>query len=139
MNAFPIIFYDGLCGFCNALVRVLARLDRKASIHFSPIEGALGASVLARHPELSFIETAFVLDSDEKGNERVTSKTGMLSRVSEYLGWPEKILLLPFKIIPRTIGDKLYDLVARNRYRFFRRYDTCPIPPANLRSRFIGL
>jgi predicted DCC family thiol-disulfide oxidoreductase YuxK len=139
MEFAPIIFYDGLCGFCNALVRLLARLDRNASLRFAPIQSALGASVLARHPELRFIETAFVLDNDENGNERVTWKARMLSRVSEYLAWPEKILLLPFNIIPRTIGDRMYDLVARNRYRFFRRYETCPIPPAKLRSRFIGL
>ncbi|HZK75303.1 MAG TPA: DCC1-like thiol-disulfide oxidoreductase family protein [Candidatus Kapabacteria bacterium] len=133
----PIVFFDGCCPFCNFVVRMIYRLDRRGAIRFAPIESELGRAVIDRHPELKAIDSAFILDRDERGNERISAKSDMLALVANYLARPEKLWLLPFKLIPLRVGGGIYDLVARNRNRLFGRYDSCPLPPPGLRERFL--
>src|SRR5665213_1093802 len=111
---FPILFFDGYCPFCNFVVRMIYRLDRRGAIRFAPIESELGGAVIERHPELKAIDSAFILDRDERGNERISAKSDMLARVVDYIAWPEKLPLLPFILLPPRMGDWLYDVVARN-------------------------
>ena len=74
----------------------------------------------------------FVLIAD--GKSYVRSEAAI--RVSRYLGGGWK-LLGAIKIVPRPIRDWAYDVVARNRYRWFGRFDTCMVPTPELRARFI--
>ena len=136
MNQKPILFSDGYCGFCNSMVRLMARLDRTKQVCFAPIQSKLGQYVIEQHPELRSVDTAFVMDKDKNGNERITWKAGILARLGEYVAWPAKLFFLPFKLLSGTIGDWIYELVAKYRYTFFPRYNTCPLPTPELRSRF---
>ena len=54
------------------------------------------------------------------------------------LGWPWRAMTVA-GIVPAAILDRAYDIVARHRYQVFGRYDTCPIPDAEHRARFIDL
>ena len=92
---------------------------------------------MERHPELKNIDSAFILTEDENGEERIAWKSNMLVRLAEYIPWPLKPMLVPFKILPLAIGDWLYDLVAKNRNKLFRRYESCPVPPPGFRERFL--
>jgi predicted DCC family thiol-disulfide oxidoreductase YuxK len=58
--------------------------------------------------------------------------------VSSTLGgwWP---MLGVFGVLPTAILDAAYDLIARYRYRFFGRYETCPVPAPEHRQRFIDI
>jgi predicted DCC family thiol-disulfide oxidoreductase YuxK len=134
---FPILFFDGCCPLCNFVVRIIYRIDTSGIIRFAPIESELGRAVIERYPELKNIDSAFILDNDEKGNERIAWKSKMLARVSAYIRWPWKFMFIPFKIIPHAIGDWMYEFIAQNRNKIFRRYDACPIPPTGLRERFL--
>ncbi|MFI5201308.1 MAG: thiol-disulfide oxidoreductase DCC family protein [Candidatus Kapaibacterium sp.] len=134
---FPILFFDGCCPFCNFVVRMIYRLDRRGILRFAPIESGIGQAAIERHPEMKAVDSAFILDYDERGAEHISAKSDMLARLAGYIEWPGKILLLPFKLLPRKWGDCLYDLVARNRSRWFGRYESCSIPPTGLRERFL--
>ncbi|HET6399873.1 MAG TPA: DCC1-like thiol-disulfide oxidoreductase family protein [Candidatus Kapabacteria bacterium] len=134
----PILLFDGYCPFCNFVVRMIYRLDRSGTILFAPIESERGRAVIERHPEVKALDSAFLLEHDEYGTERISAKSDMLARLADYIAWPGKLLLLPFKIIPCRIGDLLYDQVARNRNRLFGRYESCPLPSRGLRDRFIS-
>jgi len=67
--------------------------------------------------------------------ERLTTKSTAVIRISKYLGgaWPLCMVAL---IIPRFIRDVLYNVVAKNRYRWFGQYDTCPLPNPEFEDRF---
>jgi predicted DCC family thiol-disulfide oxidoreductase YuxK len=134
----PILFFDGCCPFCNFIVRIICRMDTRGIIRFAKIESELGRAAIERHPELKGIDSAFMLDRDEKGEETIAWKSNMLARVADYIQWPWKLILIPFKIIPQAIGDWIYEFTAKNRNKLFRRYDACPIPPPGLRERFIA-
>lgn len=66
---------------------------------------------------------------------RLTMKSTAVIRISKYLGgaWP---LCMGALIIPRFIRDILYDVIAKNRYRWFGQYDTCPLPDPEFEDRF---
>ena len=74
----------------------------------------------------------FVLIAD--GKPHVRSDAAI--RVTRYFGGAWR-LLGAIKIIPRPIRDWAYDIVARNRYRWFGRLDTCMVPTPEVRTRFI--
>jgi predicted DCC family thiol-disulfide oxidoreductase YuxK len=95
--------------------------------------------MIEKYPALRSIDTAFVVDTDRNRNERVAWRSLCAVRLGEYMGWPEKLLFLPFSIIPRTVGDWIYDFVAKNRNKWFGRHEMCPIPPPEIRERFISL
>jgi predicted DCC family thiol-disulfide oxidoreductase YuxK len=74
----------------------------------------------------------FVLIADGKAYVRSDAAI----RISRYFGGSWK-LLGAIKIIPRPARDWAYDIVARNRYRWFGRFDTCMVPTPELKARFI--
>lgn len=74
----------------------------------------------------------FVLIAD--GRAYVRSDAAI--RVARYLRGAWKLLSM-VKIVPRPIRDYAYDVVARNRHRWFGRHDACLVPTPELRKRFI--
>ena len=74
----------------------------------------------------------FVLIADGK----VYSRSDAAIRISRYFGGAWKFLGA-IRFVPRPIRDWAYDIVARNRYRWFGRFDTCMVPTPALKARFI--
>jgi len=70
--------------------------------------------------------------------ERVFVRSDAALHVAAYLGGLWK-LFLAGRIVPRPLRDWMYDLVARYRYRFFGKYDSCMLPPPEVRSRFLDV
>lgn len=66
---------------------------------------------------------------------RLTTKSTAIIRIAKYLGGAGSLATVAF-IVPRFIRDTLYDLVAKNRYRWFGKYDTCPLPDSEFEDRF---
>ncbi len=131
----PVLLYDGVCGFCNSTVRFIIARDRKKLLRFASLQSNFARGVLERHPDLRSIDS-LVLIEQQNGLEKIFIRSDGAFRVASYLGGPWNILLV-FQILPRPLRDAAYDLFARYRYALFGRYDSCPIPDAHLRSRFI--
>ena len=133
----PIVLYDGLCGFCNASVRVILRHDRRGTMRFAALQNGYGETVKTRHPELRDVDSLVLVEPvPETGRERVFIRSTAALRVAAYLGgwWT---FLLVFHLVPRAMRDVFYDAFARCRYRLFGTYDRCPLPAADVRSRFV--
>jgi len=115
----PVILYDGDCGLCSHWVSFLLRADRRARFRFAPLQAtdlAQADSVKLRHKGVVYLRSEAVL------------------RTLALLGFPYS-LATPLRLIPRTWRDAVYDLVARNRHRFFARPSTCRIPTPEERAR----
>lgn len=119
----PLIVFDGDCVMCSANARFVLRHDRRRRFRLTTAQSRLGAS-LYRH---------FGLRSDEEGTILVL-KGGRLLTDSEaviaipaVLGWPWRIAA-GVRIVPRPIRDRIYRLVARNRFRWFGRREICWVP-----------
>ena len=128
----PVVLFDGVCNLCNATVNFLIRHDSRARLRFAPLQEAAGQHLLQRlGMNIGHFETFLLLE-----NGIVYQKSTADLRVSRYLpgAWP---LLYGFIVIPRFLRDGIYDLIARNRYRWFGRKDACMIPDAGVRGRFV--
>jgi predicted DCC family thiol-disulfide oxidoreductase YuxK len=133
----PVLLYDGVCGFCNKTVQFLLERDRRGAMRFAALQSGYGREVVARHPELKGVDSVVFVEKAD-GGERVYARSDAALKVAAYLGGLWKIFLSAY-VAPRPLRDYLYDLFARNRYRFFGKYDQCMLPPAEARARFIDV
>jgi predicted DCC family thiol-disulfide oxidoreductase YuxK len=101
-------------------------------IRFVPLQSPAGEHLLRAFGFDPEDAKTFVLIADG----RLHVKSDAAIRVSRYLSGVWRLLAL-VKLVPRPIRDWAYDLIARNRYHWFGRLDTCMVPTPELRSRFI--
>jgi predicted DCC family thiol-disulfide oxidoreductase YuxK len=119
----PLIVFDGLCAMCSANARFVLRHDRRRRFRLTMAQGTLGAA-LYRH---------FDLRSDEEGTILVLDRGRLLTdsdaaiAIPAGLGWPWRVAGA-FRIVPRALRDPVYRWVARNRFRWFGRRETCWLP-----------
>ena len=132
MQEQPIILFDGICNFCDSAVNFLIRHDKKSRIRFAALQSQPGQHLLKQHNLSTTSFDTFVLLDKGKTYTRSTAAL----RVCRYLpgGWP---LFYGFIIVPAFIRDVLYNLVAQNRYKWFGKKETCMIPDASVRQRFL--
>ena len=133
----PVLLYDGVCGFCNKTVQMILDHDRRGSLRFAALQSDYAQRIVARHPELRGVDSVVFVEA-APGGERVYARSDAALKVASYLGGFWKVFLAA-RIVPRRLRDYLYDLFARNRYKFFGRYDQCMLPPPEVRSRFLDV
>lgn len=133
----PVLLYDGVCGICNWAVQTILRLDRRGSLRFAPLDSDFARAIIHRHPAIQDVDSVVFVDQPGRPRERVAVRSEAAFRVVDYLGGPWK-LLKATRIIPAPLRDRLYNNFADIRYRVFGRHDTCPIPPPEVRDRFVG-
>lgn len=125
-----ILFFDGVCGLCNGLVDWLLPRDVHKKMKFATLQGTTARSLL--NPELTQDLDTVVVWS--KGTILLRSDA-ILACLSE-LGGPWKFVLA-LKIIPRPLRDAVYAVIARNRYGWFGKRQTCRLPLPGERLRFL--
>lgn len=127
----PIIFFDGVCGVCNAFVDIMLHIDKGQVFHFAPIQGETAQKLL---PPLGDNpgEWSIVLLDEAGVLERSDACLAILRRLGgvwRVFGW--------LRFLPRALRDGAYRVIARNRYRWFGRRETCRVPTADERVRFL--
>ena len=130
MDAPPVAFFDGVCNLCNRSVDFLLRHDRRGLLRFAPLQGPTFAAVARDHPELSGTDS-FVLA--ERGRVHVRSSAALRAAMALGGVWRLSGALL---VVPRPLRDRAYDFLARRRYRWFGRRESCRLPTPELRARF---
>ncbi len=138
----PVIFYDGVCGFCNRVVRRTIRRDPEGLFRFAPLQGELARAALARHGVTlpaagsSDLGTFYLLLDPGGPGERLLARSEAVLFILRHL--PKHSLAAGlYLLLPRLLRDALYNFVARHRYRWFGRYDACPLPRPEERARFL--
>jgi predicted DCC family thiol-disulfide oxidoreductase YuxK len=127
----PVIFFDGVCGLCNAWVDFVIAHDRQGRFRLSPLQGATARDWLQMTPEASLDSVALV---DIAGVHR---KSGAVWRILVQLGGVWQPLGWLLRLTPRPARDWGYDFVARHRYRWFGKKETCRLPTPAERERFL--
>lgn len=132
-----IVFYDGVCAFCNRAVRWLVDRDEHALLHYAPLQGETARRLQEAHPERfpSDVDTV-VYAEREDGELRLWLRAQAALRLLEVLDVAPLLRAL-LRVVPRPVADLGYRLFAVSRYRLFGRFDTCPVPPPALRPRFL--
>jgi predicted DCC family thiol-disulfide oxidoreductase YuxK len=129
----PVVLFDGVCNLCNGAVRFVVRHDRRGRFRFASLQSEAGQALLRRHG----LDPADLFSVVLVDGGRVTTRSDAALDVARGLGgaWRAAGLL---RAVPRPVRDRVYDWVARNRYRWFGRRDACMLPSPELRARFLG-
>jgi predicted DCC family thiol-disulfide oxidoreductase YuxK len=136
----PIVLYDGVCGLCNRLVQFVLKNDRNDVFRFASLQSKFAEQILVRHRLRSeSLETVYVVLDYGLAEERVLSRLNAVVYVLQQLGGSLTYVSALLRVLPAPVQNFLYGLVARNRYRVFGRYETCPLPDGDTRSKFLDL
>jgi len=131
----PVILFDGVCNLCNSAVRWVIERDKEGRFGFASLQSDAARRELVKVMGTKEIEalpdSIVLLDSDG-----VHTRSTAALRIVRGLG-PRFALLRLGVVLPRPIRDAVYNLVARNRYRWFGRRDVCMTPTPDITARFL--
>jgi predicted DCC family thiol-disulfide oxidoreductase YuxK len=127
-----IVVFDAKCLLCNGWVQFLLKHDRNGVFQFASIQGVTGQTLLANAGlRVEGLQTLLLVDG-----LNTWQHTSAIFRVLNGLGWPWRAAWLGW-LVPAPVRDGLYRWIARNRYRLFGRSDSCLLPPADFKARFL--
>jgi len=127
-----IVLYDGVCKLCNGWVNFLLRYDKTRSVRLAAVQTSKGKALLeAAGMSPDEINTIVLLDRGQ-----VYLRAEAIFRVMKEMPWPWRAFSV-LRFFPKFISDRCYNLIAKNRYRLFGRFDACQKPQADYPGRFI--
>jgi predicted DCC family thiol-disulfide oxidoreductase YuxK len=126
-----VILYDGVCVFCSRWVRFVAARDVYRRFRFTSIQSGYGAR----------LAQAFGIDPNDPDTNAVVhggkvffKSDAALTVLGALPGWG---WVRALRSVPKPLRDVVYNVVARNRYRIFGKYEECFVPDASVRARVI--
>jgi predicted DCC family thiol-disulfide oxidoreductase YuxK len=127
-----LIVFDGVCVLCSGLARFVLKRDRDFAFRLTTAQSPVGQALFRHYGlETETLTTNLVLIDGIP-----YAKLDTVAAVGRRLGGGWRLFSM-LRLIPRPIGDWLYDSIARNRYRLFGRYTHCVVPEPQWRERFI--
>jgi predicted DCC family thiol-disulfide oxidoreductase YuxK len=136
----PIILYDGVCGLCNRLIRFVLKRDRNDRFRFAALQSEFAAAVLGRQGiNRQSLDTMYLLLNYSQPDERLAARSDAAIQILAELGEIWRAIASILQSLPRWLRDKAYNLIARNRYQLFGKYQTCQIPDTRCRNKFLDL
>jgi predicted DCC family thiol-disulfide oxidoreductase YuxK len=131
----PLYFFDGQCVLCSGFVGFCLKHDGDGRLKFASTQSVLGQHVVqALGLPVSTLDRTILLI---EGDDACMRSTAALRSLRHLKGWPR--LLQPLLRLPTFLRDPVYDLIARNRYRWFGRRPACFVPTPQTRDRFVDL
>ena len=128
-----VIIFDGLCNLCSSVVRFVAKHDHKGTFLFAPMQSRAGQQLLQQYGLGEIKGQTFVLVQDGRAYTASNAALQVAKALPWYWQWTRVL-----RFIPRRLRDGAYFLIARNRYRWFGRKQSCMIPGPELRGRFLS-
>ena len=127
-----IILFDGVCNLCNSTVKRVIRNDKKDIYRFAALQSDVGMVMVTEHG-IDTAKTDSILLVE--GGRIYTKSTAALRIAKDLQGaYP---LLYGFIIVPPIIRNWVYDFIARNRYNWYGKLDSCMIPTPELKKKFL--
>lgn len=127
----PVILFDGVCNFCDASVQFILNRDPKGTFHFASLQSEAGQELVKKHNVPADVDSMILIEDG-----MVYYKSTAALRISRHLegAWKWLYALI---IVPSPIRNIVYDIIAKNRYKWFGQKDSCMLPPPNIRKRFL--
>lgn len=130
----PVVLFDGVCNLCNASVRFVVRHDPSGIFRFAAQQSPIGQAMIEEHISGSQQLSSVILIARDSVHTESTAVLEICARLAPPWSW----IALIVRVIPRRLRDICYRFIVRHRYQWFGRTDTCQVPSADVRSRFIG-
>ena len=128
-----ILLFDGVCNLCNSSVQFIIDRDSEQIFQFASLQSDFAKQKLKQFElENEYLDSIVLIDG-----EKVFTHSDAALEVLKKLGGGWQLFYV-FKIIPATIRDVIYNWIAKNRYRWFGREESCRVPTPKLKERFLG-
>jgi predicted DCC family thiol-disulfide oxidoreductase YuxK len=135
-----LILFDGQCGLCSRAVQFVLAHDAEAAFSFAALQSPMGRAIVAGSGEnRDGLSTLLVVPNFRETHTTLARARAVLFVVDAldhpwWLVWTAAAL----RRLPIAWLDRLYDVVARHRFRIFGRHETCVVPRPDLRRRFLS-
>ncbi|HEY6529925.1 MAG TPA: thiol-disulfide oxidoreductase DCC family protein [Cellvibrionaceae bacterium] len=127
-----VMIFDGTCNLCSSSVQFVLKYESSPTLYFASVQSPTGSRLMHQYGlDPTNVQTFVLIESN---NVYVRSEAAM--RVARHLRMPWRAVRV-LDILPRTLLDWSYDLIARNRYRWFGQHDLCSIPSPSHAKRFL--
>ena len=127
----PVILFDGVCNLCSGSVQFILKRDKEKKFLFASLQSAYGQKLLQQFNLPADNFNSFILNQD---GEIFIKSTGALKMFSQLKNWGWVKI---FWIIPKFLRDAVYNLIAKNRYKWFGKKEECWLPTPDLKARFL--
>ena len=127
-----LVLFDGVCNFCNFWIQFALKRDKKERLMFGSLQGETAQQLLPQYNIDPTVITSVIFIEDGIAYRESTAAL----KVCRYLngGWK---LLYALIVIPAFIRDGIYKWIGKNRYRWFGKQESCMLPTAEQRKRFV--
>lgn len=133
MQKQTVIFFDGLCNLCNGAVQFVIERDHKNIFHFASLQSGF-AELELQNFEVDLAQmNSFILLENGKLYKQSTAALRVAKKLNGL--WP---LLYAFIIVPPFIRNAVYNYIAKNRYKWFGKKESCWVPTPELKNRFFN-
>ncbi|MFC4305936.1 thiol-disulfide oxidoreductase DCC family protein [Cohnella boryungensis] len=127
-----VLLIDGQCNLCSGIARFVIRRDSRARFRFASLQSDPGQRLLAEGGlNREDLDTFVMVD-----NGRYYTKSTAALRTCGKLGLPWSLAWAGL-LAPRLLRDRVYDFIAKRRYRWFGRPDRCLVPTPDVSARFL--
>lgn len=127
-----LLLFDGVCHLCDNSVKFILKRDPAGKIKFAPIQSPLGSKLYTQNG-LDPAAPNAMLFLTPRGAFKASDAALEIART---LGGVWKLALV-FKLLPRVLRDAAYYVIARNRYRWFGKHESCMMPTPELKARML--
>jgi predicted DCC family thiol-disulfide oxidoreductase YuxK len=133
-NNKKIILFDGVCNLCNSSVQFVIKRDKKDVFRYAALQSEIGQQLVnQRHIDTSKVDSIILIEP----NVAYYTKSDAALEIAQDLGGLWKLTTV-FTWIPTSIRNGIYDFIAKNRYKWFGKQESCMIPTPELKAKFLG-
>ncbi len=128
----PVVLFDGICNLCNSAVQFIIRHDKNEVFLFCALQSEKGQGLLAKYklPNKQF--NSFILVDNNKVYQKSNAALQVLKKIPRFT-----ILFYLLVWIPKFLRNLSYDFIAKNRYRWFGKKESCMVPTPEILKRFL--
>ncbi len=127
-----IILFDGICNLCNSTVQFVLKHDKKERFLFASLQSDAAQEILLHFKQDISTLSSLKLIKNGKIYDKSTAALLIVKELNDL--WS---VLAIFLIIPKFLRDPLYNLIAKNRYKWFGKKEQCMVPHPSLKKRFL--
>ena len=127
-----IILFDGVCNLCNGAVTFIIKRDDQDLFRYAALQSDVGEKLSQKHGiDTDKVDSIILIDGDQH-----YIKSAAALQIARHLsgGYP---FLYGFMVLPTVLRDWVYDWIARNRYRWFGKKESCMVPTPELKAKFL--
>lgn len=127
-----IILFDGVCNLCNSSVQLVLKNDKNDTFRLAALQSDAGKKLTEKYGiDTSQTDSILLIDAD-----KVYAKSTAALKIAKQLSGAYP-LLYGFMIVPKFIRNRVYDYIAKNRYKWYGKQESCMIPTPELKDKFL--